>query len=106
MKTWLNDILARVAPLVDRSALLLGAIGLSVLLVLDWRAALTLAQWSVFALVIGSIVIVISRVTFPQLKLSELVERVKAGDLPAALVVAALLVYCGLAFVGVALWAK
>lgn len=44
--------------------------------------------------------------TFPQIKLSDFVDKVKAGELPAALVVLAVVLYCGAVFIGVALWVK
>lgn len=106
MKEFLLQSWRRALPLFDGSAWLMAGVGLFILALLDWRTAATLAQWSLFALVVGALTIIISRITFPQIDLSELMDRVKAGDSPAARVVAALLIYCALVFIGVALWAK
>ena len=96
----------RFAALFDKSSWLLIIIGVAVLAMVDWRTALTLAQWAVGAFAIGGLTIVISRVTFPQIKLGDMVEKAKAGELPAALVVLAVVLYCGAVFIGVALWVK
>ena len=96
----------RFAALFDESSWLLIIIGVAVLAMVDWRTALTLAQWAAGALAIGGLTIVISRVTFPQIKLGDMVEKAKAGELPAALVVLAVVLYCGAVFIGVALWVK
>lgn len=96
----------RLAALFDQSSWLLIAIGVAVLALADWRTALTLAQWAAGALAIGGLTIVISRIMFPQIRLDELMVKAKAGELPAALVVAAVVLYCAIVFVGVALWAK
>ncbi len=97
---------ARIKALLDKSAWALVALGALMLGLADWKMLLVLVQWSAFALVLAGGTIVISRLVFPQISLSELVERVKAGDMPAAIVVAALLVAWGLMFLAVAGWAK
>lgn len=102
----ITGLKARLAPLLDPSSWLLALVGFGLLAALDWATALTLLQWSLFALVIAALTIVVSRISFPQIKLSEFVARAKEGDQPAAVVVASVLIYCALVFVGIALWAK
>ena len=96
----------QIKALADKNGWLLIIIGLAAVGFSDIKMTMTLLQWAVFSLVIAGLVIVISRITFPQIKLSELMERVKSGDQPAALVVLGLLLFCGLLFVGTAMWAK
>ena len=96
----------QIKALADKNGWLLIIIGLAAVGFSDIKMTMTLLQWAVFSLVIAGLVIVISRITFPQIKQSELMERVKSGDQPAALVVLGLLLFCGLLFVGTAMWAK
>lgn len=103
MKDTIRD---QIKALADKNGWLLIIIGLAAVGFSDIKMTMTLLQWAVFSLVIAGLVIVISRITFPQIKLSELMERVKSGDQPAALVVLGLLLFCGLLFVGTAMWAK
>jgi len=101
-----DTIRDQIKALADKNGWLLIIIGLAAVGFSDIKMTMTLLQWAVFSLVIAGLVIVISRITFPQIKLSELMERVKSGDQPAALVVLGLLLFCGLLFVGTAMWAK
>lgn len=96
----------RFAAFADKSVLLLVATGAAVLALADWRMLLALLTWTAFAAVLGGVTILISRITFPAIRLTDLIERAKAGDMPAAVMVAALLLYVGLLFLGVATWAK
>lgn len=106
MSNFLHRLGPRVMALFDKSSWLLIVLGTAVLALVDWRTALTLAQWGAGALAIGGLTIVVSRITFPHLRLTELLDKAKSGDVPAAMVVAALLLYCAIVFVGIVLWAK
>jgi hypothetical protein len=103
---FLASIRRRLAPFVDKSAVVLALVGLAVMYSLDDATTEVLLRWSLFAMVIGALAIVISRITFPQIKLSEMLSRAKEGNMPAAVVTAALILYCALVFIGIALWAK
>jgi len=96
----------RAKALRDRSAWLLIAIGIVVLGLTDFALLATLLQWTAFSLVLAGVTIVVSRVTFPTLSLSDLLEKAKAGELPSAVVVAALVLFVGLLFNGIVTWAK
>lgn len=97
---------ARIKALIDKGGWMLIALGAVGLAIADYRLLLTLLEWSLYALVIGGLTIIVSRITFPQIKLSRLVERAQEGDMPAAVMVAALLLYCALVFIGIVMWAK
>lgn len=77
MKDTIRD---QIKALADKNGWLLIIIGLAAVGFSDIKMTMTLLQWAVFSLVIAGLVIVISRITFPQIKLSELMERVKSGD--------------------------
>lgn len=96
----------RLDALIDKSAWLLVLIGAAVMAATDWRMLLVLVQWSAFALVLAGGTVVISRVVFPQISLTELLDKAKAGDPPAAIVVAALLLAWAQMFMAVSGWAK
>ena len=95
----------RVRALVDRSAWLLIVMGALILGATDYRLLMTLVQWTAFALVLAGVSIVVSRVVFPSVNLGELIERMRSGELPAAVVAAALLVFVGMLFNGIVQWA-
>lgn len=102
----IENLKLQLKALTDKNGWLLIVIGLAAVGFSDLKMMLTLLQWAVFALVIAGLVIMVSRITFPQIRLTDLMERVKAGELPAALVVLGLLLFCGLLFIGTVLWAK
>lgn len=79
---------------------------LAVLMAVDTAMAKTLIQWSAFALVLAGMSIVISMVTFPQIKLTDFVKEASNGSLPAAIVVAAIIMFFGLLFFSMIFWAK
>lgn len=105
MKLDPND-LARIKAFGDRSAWLMVLAGGAVLGLTDWRLLLTLLTWTAYAAVLGGITILISRVTFPGVRLTDWLDKARAGDVPAAIVVAALMIFVGLLFVGIVGWAK
>ena len=95
----------RVRALVDRSAWLLIVMGALILGATDYQLLMTMVQWTAFALVLAGVSIVVSRVVFPSVNLGELIERMRSGELPAAVVAAALLVFVGMLFNGIVQWA-
>jgi len=92
--------------LADKSAWLLILPALAVLMLVDLALAKTLLEWSLFALVLAGVAIVVSMVVFPQINLTDLVTRALAGEQPAATIAAALLVFFGLLFYSMVFWAK
>ena len=96
----------RLAALFDPSAWLLIAPALGALLWIDPAMGLTLVQWSLFALVLAGVAVVISRIVFPQMNLSELVAEAMKGNRAAAAAAAALVVFVALLFIGIVLWAR
>jgi hypothetical protein len=79
---------------------------LIILALVDFDLVITLLQWSLFALVLAGVAIVVSMVVFPQIHLSTLMSRVVAGDRSAAIVVQGLLIFFGLLFFSMVYWAK
>ncbi len=90
----------------QRSVWLLILPALLVLSLADFALVKTLVEWSLFALVLAGLAIIVSMVIFPQINLTDLVNRARAGEQPAATVAAALLVFFGLLFYSMVFWAK
>lgn len=96
----------RLSALLDNSAWLLIAPAFVALYWIDSASALTLVQWSLFALVIAGVAVIISRIVFPQIEVAKLLEEVDDHNGAAGLVIAALVVFVGLVMLVLAIWAK
>lgn len=97
----------RISALADKSAWLLIAPALVVLFLLDDAAARTLVQWSLFALVLAGVGIIVSRLTFPQVHLGDLVEQAQnQGNVAAGLIASAVIVFVSATLLAMVLWAK
>lgn len=97
---------ARILPFFDLSAWVLVLVAMVPLFFIDQAMALTLVQWTAFGLALAGVSVVICRVTLPQLNLSELLDLVRLGSSPAAIVLAGLMLYLAVIFMGLVLWAK
>lgn len=97
----------RLAALFDKSAWLLIAPAFAALYFIDAPSALTLAQWSLFALVIAGFAVVVSRIVFPQINLTRmLTEALQENNLAAGFIIAALILFVGMVMLTLAIWAK
>jgi hypothetical protein len=105
LQDWFSQA-RRFAALFDKSAWLMAAPALIGLYYLDAALTKTMAQWLVVSFVIAGVSIVVSRIIFPQIHLSELVEQVKAGNRAAGTLAAALVIFVGILFYGIVMWAK
>jgi hypothetical protein len=110
MKPLLNAfwrrIKRRLAPFFDLTAWVLLLVSAVPLAILDPGTVLTLAHWTAYALGLAGIAVVIARLLFPQVHLSEWVEGARNGSLPAALVVLAITILLSTIFLSLVLWAK
>lgn len=66
----------------------------------------TMVQWASFSLVLAGVAIMVSMVVLPQLNLTDLVDLAKGGSIPAAIMVAALVLFLGILFYTLIFWAK
>lgn len=105
--TFLQKNLARLGALIDGSAWLLILPAMLVLWFLDPAAAKTLLHWSVYFLVLAGMVVIISRIVFPDIKLGEWLAEARAeNNVAAGLIVAAVILFVGLAMLAAVLWAR
>ncbi len=96
----------RVLALLDKSALLLMAPALLVLYVIDAPMFKTITQWIVVAPVLAGIAVMVSRVIYLKINLTDLVRRSQAGNVAAAIVAAAVILSVSLLFMALILWSK
>lgn len=92
--------------MVDLSAWVLLLVCAVPLWIMDHSMLMTLIQWTAFAGALVGINIILTRIIFPQIDLSEFVTAAKEGSLPASIVVLAVAFVIGLTFLGVVVWAK
>ncbi len=107
MFKFLSSLFSRFRVLGDKSAWVLIVPVVIGLFLIDPAMVKTLLQWTLFAPALAGIAIIVSRVVFPQINLGDLVEAVtKENSRPAAIVVGALILFVGIVFLALILWAK
>lgn len=102
----LGRLKKRVMPFFDLTAWVLLVLAFVPLAILDWGMLVTLVQWSAFGLALAANSVVVCRLFFPQVDLSEWVDKAREGSVSAAIVVFAVAVLLSSLFVGLVLWAK
>lgn len=96
----------RVKAFVDQSAWILILPAVAYLFFVDTAMVRTLLEWTAYALVLSGIAIIISRVTFPQIDIDELIQDVGNGNRAAATVIASVVLFVGIVMLALVLWAK
>ncbi|MDD1003618.1 hypothetical protein [Pseudomonas sp. TNT2022 ID642] len=96
----------RLKALLDKSAWLLILPSLLALFLIDTAMLQTLIQWLVFAPVLAGLAIIVSRVVFPQIHLSTLVEQIRQGNIAAGLLASALVLFVAIVIMALVMWAK
>lgn len=102
----IQSFLRRFSFLVDKSALFLIIPCAVALYFIDPAMFATLLQWIVFAPMLAGIAIIVSRVTFPQVHLTNLVKEASAGNRASGFVAGATIIFVGLLMLALVLWAK
>lgn len=103
---WL-DSTARAKVLLDKTAWLLILPALATLFFLDPAAAKTLVQWSLYGVVLAGVVVVISRLIFPQIALGEFIaSALKEKNAAAGIVVGAIVLFVAIMTLALVIWAK
>jgi hypothetical protein len=105
-RTWLTGK-GRTRAFLDTSAWLLIAPVIVVIYLIDPAMAKTLWQWSIIALAFAGLSIIISRVVFPHIRLTTLVESAQEDkNVASAIVAAAIILFVAVVMLSVVLWAK
>lgn len=102
----IQSFLRRFNFLMDKSALFLIIPCAVALYFIDPAMFATLLQWIVFAPMLAGIAIIVSRVTFPQVHLTNLVKEASAGNRASGFVAGATIIFVGLLMLALVLWAK
>lgn len=107
LKAIIESFKSRLHALLDKSALVLIAPALIALFLIDGSIARTLVQWSLYALVLAGVGIIVSRVTFPQIKLGDLVDEAQTkANVAAGILASAVIAFVGIVLLAMVLWAK
>jgi hypothetical protein len=96
----------RIKALVDTSAWILIAPSLIALFFIDQSMLATLVQWLVFAPVLAGVAVIVSRVVFPQIHLTELVTETIRGNRAAATLAASLVIFVAILVLALVIWAR
>jgi hypothetical protein len=77
------------------------------LLLIDPAMFVTLIQWTVYALALGGIAVVLSRILLPQVRLTRAVNSaIEENSIAAAIVAAAVIIFLGILVLSMILWAS
>lgn len=97
----------RIRAMFDKSAWLLIAPALLAIFFLDPALGKTLVTWSAFGIAIAGISVIISRIIFPQFKLTELYDHaVERRNLAAAVMACSIVAFVGIVMLALVIWAK
>ncbi len=103
---FLERLKPRLVPFGDLTAWVLLIVAAIPLLMIDRPMFVTLIQWTLYALALGGIAVVLSRVLLPHVRLSELLEEARKGNGAAGAVAAAVILFLGILMLSMVLWAR
>jgi len=97
---------SRVLALFDSTAWLLMLPPGLFLYYIDSAMLATVVQWLLIAPILAGITVIVSRVIFPQVSITWLVQQVEEGNQAAGLLAAALVIFVGMVFIGMVVWGR
>lgn len=106
MPKFLKSFFARFRVLGDKSALFLILPFVAALFFIDTPMLKTLIQWLIFAPIIAGVAVMVSRVVFPQIDLTQLVKEAHEGNKASAIVAGSLFLFVGMLVFSLVTWAK
>lgn len=96
----------RTKALADKSAWMLMIPSIVALCFIDVSMLKTLLQWLAFAPVLAGVAVIVSRVVFPQIHLTDLVDQTSQGNRAAAILASSLVLFVALVVIALVMWAK
>lgn len=99
-------IMQMLSIFLDKNALALVVPPAVILGFMDLPKLLTLLEWMLYAAVLAGFAIQISRTVFPQIGLSEMVEKARETPEGSSRIVASVVVFVGFLMLALALWTK
>lgn len=106
MSIFLQSIHRRTRALADKSAWLLMLPAGLIIWLLDEAMLKTIIEWLLVAPIMAGLTVILSRIIFPQVDLTRMIDEVVLENRAAAVVVAGLMAFCGLVFLALVLWAR
>lgn len=106
MPQFISSFLKRFKVLGDKSALFLIVPAVAALFFIDAAMVKTLIQWLVFAPIIAGVAVVVSRIIFPHIDLTQLIKETHEGNKASAILAGSLLLFVGLLVFALVTWAK
>lgn len=91
----------RLFSLLDPSGWMLGLIGVITLLITSPMTLIAFTRATAAASLIAGLVVVGTRIFFPQIKLTTHVDNAINGNIASAIVAGSLMLFCGMTFLGV-----
>lgn len=98
--------IGRAMALIDGSALLLILPALVWMWHRDPPTVKSVLEWTVYYAVFAGLAVIISRITFPELKFHEFIEKALYGSVAAAIVVASVLMFVAWSVQSISTWAR
>lgn len=102
----IQSITKRLRALTDKTALLMILPCFILLWFIDEAMTLTVVQWLLVAPIITGLAVIVSRMMFPQIDLTRLLNEAHGGNRASGIVVAGLLMFVGLLILSLVTWAK
>lgn len=99
-------IMQMLSIFLDKNALALVVPPAAILGFMDLPKLLTLLEWMLYAAVLAGFAIQISRTVFPQIGLTEMVEKARETPEGSSRIVASVVVFVGFLMLALALWTK
>ena len=106
MNPFVNLELKRMRALIDKSAWLLIAPAAIAIYFIDDTMFKTLIQWLLFAPILAGVAVIVSRIVFPQIHLTDLVAEVKSGNVAAGILSGCLVLFVVFLVLSLVMWAK
>ena len=109
----LNRVMYRLRVAVNVDAWILILVGLALFTIriplnatgwIEWPVAATVFQTAGLMFMLFGLIIQASMFMWPQIDLKRLILEVKSGNIAAGIVVAALLIFCGLGVIALTIW--
>ncbi len=106
MLAYFRSLFRRLSALFDKSALVLIVPAVCVLVAIDPPMLKTLVQWMAFAPILAGVAIIVSRIVFPQIQLTDLINDARAGNTGSGIVAASVIGFVAVIVLALVTWAK
>jgi hypothetical protein len=106
MREFLRRLGKRIRPMGDMTTWVLLTLSLVPLYLIDRALVVTLVQWSAYGLALTGLAVMLSRIVFPQIDLTEWVETARGGNIVAGFVILSVALVVSMLVLSLVLWAR